>query len=103
MAEANGWADDQLRQARQHHRRLRLSPGFGESRALRRLRRRRTRALMPVTTRHTYIPTHLYDAVRHPLTLSSRRRPGPISAIGTGLRRCDGVVAKLLVSHRAMR
>jgi hypothetical protein len=23
---------------------------------------------------------------------SSRRRPGPISAVGTGLRRCDGIL-----------
>ncbi len=37
-----------------------------------------------------------YASVRegHSNSSSSRRRPGPIGAMGTGLRRCDGVAAR---------
>ena len=44
-------ADDQLGQARQHHRRLRLPADPGQPRALRRLRRRRAGAVMPILLR----------------------------------------------------
>ena len=36
-----------------------------------------------------HIVSYQPDTIRNPPSSSSRRRPGPISGMGTGLRRCD--------------